>query len=188
MVLNLRYPSHGESSASLIQAMSYGRPCVVTDHGSFSELADDAGGEGVSRRDEIDDLERAMRSWLTTGRRGRLGEAARRHVQHHHAAESVAHDYYVALARCPSLRVEPPAQRARETAVAFGNVGDYWSAPGAGAHSAGRPVGPDVPETGEAMEREMRIDGKPMCLPPMTTTSTPWGRTSSRTCASCSRL
>ena len=108
VVLNLRYPSHGESSASLIQAMSYGRPCVVTDHGSFSELADDAVVKVSHGADEIDDLERAMRMLVDDrAARGRLGEAARRYVQHHHAAESVAHDYYVALAaarRCASSR------------------------------------------------------------------------------------
>ncbi len=41
MILNLRYPYNGESSATLIQSMSMGKPCVVTDIGWFSELPDE---------------------------------------------------------------------------------------------------------------------------------------------------
>ena len=39
--LNLRYPYHGETSAALLQLLSYGKPTIVTDIGSFSEFPDD---------------------------------------------------------------------------------------------------------------------------------------------------
>jgi len=42
LILNLRYPYHGESSATLLQCMAMGKICVVTDIGWFSELPDDA--------------------------------------------------------------------------------------------------------------------------------------------------
>jgi len=38
MIFNLRYPTNGETSAALIQAMELGKPCVVTDIGWFGEL------------------------------------------------------------------------------------------------------------------------------------------------------
>lgn len=38
IVLNLRYPYKGETSATLVQAMGLGLPCVVTDIGWFSEV------------------------------------------------------------------------------------------------------------------------------------------------------
>ena len=41
LIMNLRYPYNGESSATLIQCMDLGKPCAVTDIGWFSELPDD---------------------------------------------------------------------------------------------------------------------------------------------------
>lgn len=40
LIMNLRYPYNGESSATLIQCMAMGKPCVVTDIGWFNELPD----------------------------------------------------------------------------------------------------------------------------------------------------
>jgi glycosyltransferase involved in cell wall biosynthesis len=42
VIVNLRYPIAGETSASLLRSMSAARPVVVTDGGSFAELPDDA--------------------------------------------------------------------------------------------------------------------------------------------------
>lgn len=41
LVLNLRYPTNGETSAALIQSMDNEKPCVVTDTGWFGELPHD---------------------------------------------------------------------------------------------------------------------------------------------------
>jgi glycosyltransferase involved in cell wall biosynthesis/SAM-dependent methyltransferase len=41
VVLNLRYPTVGESSGSLLRALGLGRPVLVSDVGSFRELPDD---------------------------------------------------------------------------------------------------------------------------------------------------
>ncbi len=41
VVLNLRYPTVGESSGTLLRALGAGRPVVVSDVGSFSEYPDD---------------------------------------------------------------------------------------------------------------------------------------------------
>lgn len=37
VVLNLRYPTMGESSATMMQAMSCGKPVIATDHAQFAE-------------------------------------------------------------------------------------------------------------------------------------------------------
>ncbi len=42
IVFGLRYPSMGETSASLIKALGRGKPCFVTDDAWFSELPDNA--------------------------------------------------------------------------------------------------------------------------------------------------
>jgi glycosyltransferase involved in cell wall biosynthesis/SAM-dependent methyltransferase len=41
IVLNLRYPTVGESSGSLLRALGLGRPVLVSDVGSFQEFPDD---------------------------------------------------------------------------------------------------------------------------------------------------
>lgn len=41
IVLNLRYPTVGESSGTLLRALSMGKPVIVTDIGSFSEYPDE---------------------------------------------------------------------------------------------------------------------------------------------------
>ncbi len=41
MIFNLRNPYNGESSATLMQCMLMGKPCLVTDIGWFSELPDE---------------------------------------------------------------------------------------------------------------------------------------------------
>lgn len=38
LIMNLRWPYNGESSATLYQCMSFGKKCIVTDIGAFSEI------------------------------------------------------------------------------------------------------------------------------------------------------
>lgn len=42
LIMNLRNPYNGESSATVLQCMAMKKPCVITDVGWFSELPDDA--------------------------------------------------------------------------------------------------------------------------------------------------
>jgi glycosyltransferase involved in cell wall biosynthesis len=42
VVVSLRFPTAGESSGTVIRALTAGRPMVVSDHGSFAELPDAA--------------------------------------------------------------------------------------------------------------------------------------------------
>lgn len=41
IVVNLRYPTAGETSGTLIRALGAGKPVVLSDHGQFGELPDD---------------------------------------------------------------------------------------------------------------------------------------------------
>jgi glycosyltransferase involved in cell wall biosynthesis len=106
-VANLRYPSHGESSASLIQAMSCGLPCLVTDHASFSELPDDTVLKIPFGEDEVEVLEARMRRLAEDPvARTTLGKRAREHVQTHHAPEAVARLLLGALRPTAAVRAE----------------------------------------------------------------------------------
>ncbi|MFZ3047944.1 MAG: glycosyltransferase family 4 protein, partial [Desulfatirhabdiaceae bacterium] len=94
IVINLRYPSMGESSASLIQAMALGKPALVTNHAFFSELPDDVVAKvshGPSEVDEIADVLRRL--ILDHDERRRLGSAAREHVEKHFAPKKVSDAY-----------------------------------------------------------------------------------------------
>jgi glycosyltransferase involved in cell wall biosynthesis len=42
VVINLRYPSMGETSGAMIRALGFGKPCIVSDDAWFAELPDEA--------------------------------------------------------------------------------------------------------------------------------------------------
>jgi glycosyltransferase involved in cell wall biosynthesis len=86
IVVNLRNPSMGETSATLIRAMSEGKPCIVSDTGWFSELPDDVvikiSCDPVREREE---LARELRLLLDDpDRRSSFGNRARDYAEHHH--------------------------------------------------------------------------------------------------------
>jgi hypothetical protein len=73
-LVNLRYPSAGETSGTLIRALDAGKPVAVSDYAQFAELPDDCvtkiplGGEEVNRLTEfmLRDFEVSarQREWL----------------------------------------------------------------------------------------------------------------------------
>jgi glycosyltransferase involved in cell wall biosynthesis len=94
IVVNLRYPSMGESSASLVQAMSLGKPVIVTNHGSFAELPDKVVVKVSYGSEEILEIGRALKLLIESREeRERLGDAARRYVTEHWAPQKVADQY-----------------------------------------------------------------------------------------------
>src|SRR5262249_10883380 len=98
VVANLRYPSMGESSGTLIQAMALGKPVIVTNHGSFSELPDDVVVKISYGLQEKVEIRRALRLLIENGEeRERLGQAARRYVTEHCAPTKVADQYLSVL-------------------------------------------------------------------------------------------
>jgi glycosyltransferase involved in cell wall biosynthesis len=105
LCLNLRYPTAGETSASLLRVMAAGRPAVVSDFAQFAGLPDaiavkvPLGGGGASDEQdeaaEASELGRRLAHLLADAERLReMGEAAREHVRVHHdprrAAAAVA--------------------------------------------------------------------------------------------------
>jgi glycosyltransferase involved in cell wall biosynthesis len=94
IVANLRYPSMGESSASLIQAMSFGKPVIVTNHASFSELPDDVVAKVSYGKNEISEITHTLQLLVEDkGERKRLGRAARQYVETYCAPAKVANLY-----------------------------------------------------------------------------------------------
>ncbi len=89
--INLRYPSNGEMSASLLDMFGSGKAVAVSDYAQFAEFPDDicvkiglGPNEVECLADELLDLAR------NEDRRFRIGEAAKKHVRRHHRPEDVA--------------------------------------------------------------------------------------------------
>ena len=92
----LRFPSNGETSAALLRLLLHGKPCIVTDLGSFGDYpasllhkipAPDQG-------DEKGALIKALRELATNDDyRRRLGAAARTYIEQEHAPERSARLY-----------------------------------------------------------------------------------------------
>jgi len=95
VLVNLRFPTMGETSGSAIRAMSLGKALVVSDVGWFAELPD-----GVALRVPVDEyevplLEAALD--LACEHAAELGAAARAYVQREHALDAAADAYVSAL-------------------------------------------------------------------------------------------
>lgn len=147
LCLNLRYPTAGETSASLLRVMAAGRAAVVSDYAQFAELPDaiaikvplapPAEGEkglvpgpaptaatpagAAAEAGEVRELAARLASLLAEPERLRaMGEAAREHVRRHHDPRRAA----AAVAdACAAWTAAPPPAALSAGADAPGNGG-----------------------------------------------------------------
>lgn len=116
--INLRYPTAGETSASLLRLMGAGRPVLVSRTGTFTELPDD-----VCIKVDVDEAEEELLlEYLRLLRRDeairlQLGENARNYVVANARLEDAAYDYYKFLCQVLNRPTEfaPPTPPAIET-------------------------------------------------------------------------
>ena len=94
-LVNLRYPTMGETSGSVIRALSLAKPLIVSDVGWFSELPDDVVLKVPVDGYEVATLKAALGVAVDHG--AQLGAAAREHVALHHDVERAADAYVEAL-------------------------------------------------------------------------------------------
>lgn len=95
VLVNLRFPTMGETSGSAIRALSLGKALVVSDVGWFSELPDDAALKVPVDEHEVPLLEAAL--GFAAEHAAELGAAARAYVEREHSLERVADAYADAL-------------------------------------------------------------------------------------------
>jgi glycosyltransferase involved in cell wall biosynthesis len=114
LCLNLRYPTAGETSASLLRVLALGRPAVVSDYAQFAELP-----AGVALRvplgeGEVQALAQVAGDALADRRLlGEMGESARDHVRREHDPDRAARAFAEALTELAEL--EPPPLRSVES-------------------------------------------------------------------------
>lgn len=114
LCLNLRYPSAGETSASLLRILALGRAAVVSDYAQFVELPDDVAVKAPLEDDpgaEAAALADLLRGLLASPERlAEMGAAARAFIEREHRPASAARAVVEALdewSRAPAR--EPPA-------------------------------------------------------------------------------
>ncbi len=85
LCLNLRYPTAGETSASLLRVLAQGRPAVVSDYAQFRELPDDVAVKVPLGNTEEEALADAVGALLSSpDRLAAMSGAARDHVRQRH--------------------------------------------------------------------------------------------------------
>jgi glycosyltransferase involved in cell wall biosynthesis len=94
-VVNLRYPTAGETSGALLRIFHAGKPVAVSDYGQFAEFPDDAVTKIPLGAGEIEALVRFM-----TGDPGKSAAAQRRWLDAH-CDPGIAADRYVEIAGRP---------------------------------------------------------------------------------------
>ena len=95
VLVNLRSPTMGETSGSVIRGLSLGKPMLVSDVGWFSELPDD-----VALKVPVDDLEVEMIAaalGFAYDHRATIGRNAQSYVRAEHDLERCAAAYAAAL-------------------------------------------------------------------------------------------
>lgn len=108
VAINLRFPTGGETSASLIRLLGLGIPTIVSKNGSFAEIP-----AGCALPVDLDETEADLLAayLLRLARdpelRRRIGEAARAFVAEHHAPRAAVEGYLSFLAEVIAARPEP---------------------------------------------------------------------------------
>ncbi len=109
VAVNLRHPTAGETSGTLVRLLGLGRPVVVSRAGAFAELPDGC----CAKVDLGEDEELLLAAYLRAlaadpALRRAMGESARRHVAAH-TPEASAAAYAEVLRSCVEERWRAPA-------------------------------------------------------------------------------
>lgn len=110
VAVNLRYPTSGETSGTLVRLLGLGKPVIVSNLGAFAEIPDDACAKVDLDEFEEDLLFEYLRRLASDeGLRRRMGENARRFVAPHTLEASARAYAEVVKSEKPApLRIVPP--------------------------------------------------------------------------------
>ncbi len=94
VVINLRNPTVGENSGSLLMALGMGKSCIVSDHKQYQEFPDHVCWKVSVMSTEIAELTALLEIVVTQPAvRAQLGENARQYIQEDCAYDIVARQY-----------------------------------------------------------------------------------------------
>ncbi len=140
--VNLRHPTMGETSGSVIRSLSLGKPLVVSDVGWFSELPADVALKVPVDEREVETLEAGLELLATRGEvRAQMGAAAAELARRQHDLNRVAERYAAALEEAAGGDAVGDAVL-REVSEAAADVG----------------ISPDTAEAGEIAGRLAEVE------------------------------
>ncbi|HSS79008.1 MAG TPA: glycosyltransferase family 4 protein [Thermoanaerobaculia bacterium] len=107
VAVNLRHPTGGETSGTVIRLLGMGKPLIVNNSGAFAEYPDDC----CAKVDLDDTEEELLLKYLLTlatdeSLRRRMGENARRHMAMHHTLAGSARGYADFLRETIAMNVQ----------------------------------------------------------------------------------
>jgi glycosyltransferase involved in cell wall biosynthesis len=108
VAVNLRHPTAGETSGTVIRLLGMGKPLIVNNTGAFAEIPDDCCAK-VDLDDTEEDLLLAYLRALAGDEtlRRRMGDNARRHMAEHHTLAGSARGYADFLRETVAMNVQP---------------------------------------------------------------------------------
>ena len=108
ITINLRWPTAGETSGTLIRLLGLGKAVIVSHTGAFAEIPDDCCAKIDLDATEEELLAATLRALATDeALRARMGENARRHIRTHHTLEGSARGYADFLRETVAARLQP---------------------------------------------------------------------------------
>jgi glycosyltransferase involved in cell wall biosynthesis len=112
VVINLRYPTAGETSGTLIRSLGAGKPVIVTDFGQFGELPDDVCLKVTAGPDEERELTARLRALVCRPNlRERLAARAAAWIREHNDINRCAARYLQFAEQLVAERRKQPARR-----------------------------------------------------------------------------
>jgi glycosyltransferase involved in cell wall biosynthesis len=104
--VQLRYPTFGETSASVLRVLAAGTPCITSDQGPMAELPDHLVPKVRAPQHEIADLAALLASlWTNPELRAALSQGAQRFVADQHSAELAAATYSTVMEQTIARRL-----------------------------------------------------------------------------------
>jgi glycosyltransferase involved in cell wall biosynthesis len=161
--VNLRYPSAGETSASLLRVLALGCPALVSDYAQFRDLPEDLAPRVPVGDGEVERLAAVAGALLAVPERlAELGARARRYVAQEHdpqraAKAVVAACREIAARSVPEMRHSSRATNDRTTGQTSGQTSEQTSEQ-TSDRTSGR-TGELTSLTASRLPGELRIEG-----------------------------
>ncbi len=111
VLVNLRYPTAGETSASLLRIMSAGRPVLVSDNGSFRELPDNTVAKVPVDAVEEETVEAFLEAFsVSPDLASQIGLNARTYIEQHHTLNDMVAGYWKVLQDASGIDLQQPGR------------------------------------------------------------------------------